>query len=280
MKKIITAIALLFCLLTFPAYGKDTTTTATTKYAPCTGDVGQPTVNFIVCVRNRANFLYRLLLSMERIRTQARMCNWRVIVMDQGSEDTNVYELVREWGERVGIPAITLPVKTTEEGMAGFLRAGSLRQGMEWVYERFPDDIIFMTDVDMIIPLNFLSYARKFSVKGKEVFFPVCFSLFEDRGLLNSAEHGFWRYFGYGMSGMYVSDAIDNGMYKVDATKNSHGLEDNHAFWMFQERKIKVNRPMVQGFYHVWHRRSKWGTSKDGVSGNETMKDHMYAPKV
>lgn len=250
------------------------------KYAPCTGDINQPTVNFIVCLRNRVDFFYRLLLSMERIRTQARMCNWRVIVMDQGSDDADIYTLVREWGERVGIPAITLPVKTTQEGMAGFLRAGSLRQGIEWVYERFPDDLVFMTDVDMIIPPNFLNYVRHFSVKNKEVFFPICFSLYEDRGLLNSAEHGYWRDYGYGMSGMYVSDAIDHGMYTADANKNSHGLEDNHAFWLFQEHKVKVNRPMVQGFYHVWHRRSSWGTSKDGISGNETMNDPFVAPKV
>ena len=278
MKKSLTYITVLFCLLALCAQGRSPSNSV--KYAPCTGDIDQPTVNFIVCVRNRGNFLYRLLLSMERMRTQARMCNWRVIVMDQGSEDTNVYEMVREWGERIGIPAITLPVKTTSKEMAGFLRAGSLRQGMEWVYERFPDDLIFMTDVDMILPLNFLTHVRHYSVRGKEVFFPVCFSLFEDRGLLNSAEHGFWRNFGYGMSGMYVSDAIDNGMYTADAKKNSHGLEDNNAFWLFQEHKIKVNRPMIQGFYHVWHPRSSWGTSKDGLSGNNTMKDFMYAPKV
>lgn len=279
MKKSLTFIAFLFCLLTLCAQGESSTNT--TKYGSCIGDVGQPTVNFIVCVRNRARFLYRLLLSMERMRTQAYMCNWRVIVMDQGSDDVNVYEMVREWGERVGIPAITLPVETTSKDMTGFLRAGSLRQGMEWVYKRYPEDLIFMTDVDMFLPLNFLTLVRHYSVRGKEVFFPICFSLFEDRGLLNSAEHGFWRFFGYGMSGMYVSDAIDIGMYTVDAKKSSHGREDNHAFWMFQDNKFKVNRAMVQGFYHVWHRRSSWGSSKDGVSGNGTaMKDHMYAPKV
>lgn len=273
--------AVVLATLTLCAQGKATTTSSNThEYAPCTGDVNEPVVNFIVCVRNRARFLTRLLLSMERMRTQARMCNWRVIVMDQGSDDADVYELVRAWGERVGIPAITLPVKTTGEGMAGFLRAGSLRQGFEWVYEHFPDDIVFTTDVDMIVPPNFLTVTRHFCVRGKEVFFPICFSLFQDRGLLNSAEHGFWRHFGYGMCGMYVADAIEYGVYAVDATKNSHGMEDNHAFWLLQECKLKTNRPMVQGFYHVWHRRSKWGTSKDGVSGNETVKDPIVAPKV
>jgi len=233
----------------------------------CSGDIGQPMVNMVVGTRNRTPMLSRMLASVARFREVAHMCNWRVVVMDQGSSDADVAAVVAAWSAETGVEGVTLQVVVAPGTVPGFMRAGSLRQGMEWVYAHYPDEIVFMGDVDMDFPLDFLMLVRHYCVRKREVFFPICFSLYEDRAEIVSAENGFWRDYGYGMSGMYAADGVQLGVYAEDANRTVHGREDNRSFWLLIEHKIKVNRPMVHGFYHRFHHRAVWFNSTNGIDG-------------
>eukprot|EP00727_Mastigamoeba_balamuthi_P004535 m51a1_g1408 hypothetical protein (353) ;mRNA; r:514293-515794 len=230
-------------------------------------DVGQPYVSFITSTRNRGFHLQRLLNSIGELHVVSHECNFRVVIMDQGSTDIDVESVVGEWSKVFGVEADVVQVKLPKNQTDGFFRARSLRQGMEWVFEHNPNDIVFMIDVDMLVPPHFLRLARLYSVRGKAAFVPICFSLYEGMAGVVSPQHGFWRHYGFGNAGLYVSDAMDMGLYNEDLTRASHGLEDNHFVYLLKEKKFVINRPNVQGFFHVWHPRAAWGNSSNGVDG-------------
>lgn len=156
-----------------------------------------------------------------------------------------------------------------------FSRGKALREGVQRC--PFPGDILmFFCDVDIVITTDFLERCRLNTDKGRRVYYPIVFSLYNPRlvsslqarslleapaaapaaneTLILSAENGFWRDFGYGMTCQYRSDfeRLDGFSKAIQGW----GLEDVLLYRKYLRSELAVVRATDPGIVHLWHEKT------------------------
>jgi hypothetical protein len=53
--------------------------------------------------------------------------------------------------------------------------------------------------------------------------------------------------------------------YVADITKHDWGLEDKRLALSFKTIGVELVRENVEGFFHIWHPKSNWEDSTDGL---------------
>lgn len=133
-----------------------------------------------------------------------------------------------------------------------FSRAVALREAVKLVPQ---DEILFISDADLLIGGNFLQNCRVNVVKGSQVWFPVMFSLYPYGNSLSSQD-GIWRRSSYGMACMYQKDFISVGGFGGDeeVAFSGWGSEDVTLYNRFRDNKhYAVLRTLEPGLQHQWH---------------------------
>lgn len=152
-----------------------------------------------------------------------------------------------------------------------FSRGKALREGAK----RCPisgDVLMFFCDVDIIITTDFLERCRVNTERGKRVYYPIVFSLYNpsivsafaeptlrtannnNDALVLSDDTGFWRDFGYGMICHFRSDFLKlNGF---NETISGWGLEDLFLYRKYLRSDLTVVRATDPGIVHLWHEKT------------------------
>lgn len=155
------------------------------------------------------------------------------------------------------------------------------------------DCLLFFSDVDIVFTKGFLKRCRLNALKGKKVYYPIVFSLYNPKfsklnkevshfiasgylqNLIND-EHGFWRDFGFGMLCTYKSDFLKIGGFGnpneerkspknvSQVNRDSWGGEDVLLYRKYLgSNGLEMIRSTDPGIIHVWHEKHCNRTSED-----------------
>jgi chondroitin sulfate N-acetylgalactosaminyltransferase 1/2 len=152
-----------------------------------------------------------------------------------------------------------------------FSRGKGLQTGVDSVGNGSSDPLLFLCDVDIAFTTGFLERCRVHSVKGRSIYYPIVFSLYNPAVIatLNGTgpsadqpigrEAGFWRDFGYGMTCQYRSDFLRVGGFAADSAEEQSslsgwGMEDVRLYRRhLQSGRVTVIRATDPGIFHMWH---------------------------
>ena len=145
------------------------------------------------------------------------------------------------------------------EGSGVFSRGRALHLGMSSLT---PEELAFHCDVDMTIQTPFLQRCRKNTIRGKRVYYPEFFKLYNlDYLYINrprpktiplKRKHGHWASYSFGMLCIYKSDYDEVG--GMDTSIIGWGEEDVKFFKMVLKKKnLEVFRVPDTGLTHRWH---------------------------
>lgn len=147
----------------------------------------------------------------------------------------------------------------------------------------FNENTLYLSSFFKLLPSDFLQVSRDMIKEGQSVYAPVCYSFnilqprtqqgnkdhkrlkFDGLPTDTVEEHGFWRAYGTGMIGYFISDARKVGAYVQDSARFAWGLEDLHFVDTLKASGYEVRRQNHTNFFHVWHPKESWDKSDDGI---------------
>ncbi|XP_001807794.1 chondroitin sulfate synthase 1 isoform X2 [Tribolium castaneum] len=205
------------------------------------------TVNFIVPLSGRFDTFRRFLRLYEDICIK-------------GGEETRLFVILYQ---SVGFEASARAI----EGLQGrylnsgvsvvyvnesFSRAKALENGLKFVSD---DDLVLFIDVDMVFDARSLQRVRQNTVKGRSVYFPIVYSLFDpritNRSLGIDEESGFWRQFGFGIVSIFKNDYKKLGGFNLNIS--GWGFEDVAFYDTAIQSDLRIVRSADPGLVHVYH---------------------------
>jgi chondroitin sulfate synthase len=127
------------------------------------------------------------------------------------------------------------------------------------------DSLLTFIDVDISFSSGFLSRVRMSAIKGKQVYFPIVFSQYENVPERYSNETlrsytspsmierltGYWRQYGYGMLSLYKEDLLLVNGFNTEIV--GWGLEDVDLFDKLVNANYSIFRSADPGLVHVYH---------------------------
>ena len=169
---------------------------------------------------------------------------------------------------------------TVVEGKGVFSRGRALHLGMSSL---LPEELAFHCDVDMTILTPFLHRCRKNTIRGKRVYYPEFFKLYNlDYVYINrprpkkiplKRQHGHWASYSFGMLCIYKSDYDEVG--GMDTSIIGWGEEDVKFYEMVLKKKfLEVFRVPDPGLTHRWHEKQ----CPDSLSSEQ--KKHCFSSRA
>ena len=226
------------------------------------------TVNIIVPLRGRLQIFESFLLNLVEIKASADF-NLHLTVVFFGTQGLEDVHLLINKAKGLGLRNIHFVHIPHAEY---FDRGAGIQKGIEsW---KGGNDIIFVCDTDMLIRKDFFERCITFTERGRSVYFPVVFSLFnpdiidffnnetttnrtDNNDFTISRHRGFWRDFGFGMLCAYKSDFFKVGGYRQWNRKTADpfwGYEDVDLHKRFVKHpELNVIRAPDPGIVHKWH---------------------------
>ncbi|XP_067680985.1 uncharacterized protein [Haliotis asinina] len=190
----------------------------------------------------------------------------RSVALDfKGSLMLNVVLFRDKKGEYIqtldaAIPSTGRLVVKVIPGKGKFTRAGGIAQGIGELEE---DARVLIIDVDVMFTIGFLNRVVR-NTRPSKPFFPIYFSRYDPRSIQTrdgvstkrfvfDERFGRWRYFSYGVVGIYVSDLLHAGNF--DISLHGWGMEDIEFYHQCLMSNLQVFRTVDLGLWHIYHTR-------------------------
>ncbi len=216
----------------------------------------QATVAFVVPMAN-VNERFREFIAMYENLGLASKENVKLILAVYGKDDISFVNKILE-PVRDKYPEASV---TVVEGKGEFSRGKALHLGMSKLY---PEELAFFCDVDMTISKPFLEKCRKNTIRGKRVYYPEVFALYNLDYVYHEKKHpsrifiertnGHWVYYGYGMLCIYKSDYDTVG--GMNTSIAGWGGEDVNLFEKVLRKRLDVLRAPDTSLSHRWHEKN------------------------
>ena len=153
-----------------------------------------------------------------------------------------------------------------------FARASALEMGQSSCRDDDDDCLLFFIDVDMIFDSRTLERIRTHTIRGRQAYFPIVFSQFDPFfvGTTNTSaaapndvskqlddvfeineDRGYWRFYGFGLAGLYRSDLHRVG--GMNTSIHGWGQEDVDLYDRVVASTLAVFRAPDPGLIHVFH---------------------------
>jgi hypothetical protein len=127
-----------------------------------------------------------------------------------------------------------------------------------------PDDIVFMTDVDVTFEPSILDRLYRYVAQGKRAFDPIIW--YRDRDEISRTykkNPTGYAYGGIGIMALYKSDVNRFGGYDVETFQDQHGFEDTDFFFRVKYIKLQIARTLEKQLQHWPHARDTWQQSAE-----------------
>ena len=234
-----------------------------------------PTVNFVTVLSGLSN---RLETFLERYENNVLLPGedaTLTIVLFDGPDAPKVRSMIQKYTSRYKAAKINI-VDTQGE----FARGIGLHKGVE---QFSSEDLVFIVDIDLDISTSFLQRCRLNTIRGKQVYFPIFFKLYNPEFVsqyhrgnssMRLARHnGHWAHYSYGMVCIFTSDYHKSGGF--DNSMRGWGEEDVDFMNRALGKGLEVFRAPDPGLIHNWHRKV---CNKSTVS-NPVAYDHCLMSK-
>ena len=214
-------------------------------------------INFITPISN-VNERFREFMSMYESCCLKQDNSLHLVLVVYGEQDIAfVKEVINPYLKKYKKAQITVM-----EGTGVFSRGRALHLGMSTLS---PEELAFHCDVDMTIQTQFLQRCRKNAIRGRRVYYPEFFKLYNlDYVYFNRVrpkkiplkrQHGHWASYSFGMLCIYKSDYDEVG--GMDTTIIGWGEEDVKFYEMVLKKKhLEVFRAPDVGLTHRWHEKN------------------------
>jgi chondroitin sulfate synthase len=214
-------------------------------------------VHFILPLAGRFETFHRFLKNFENVCLKTGdNVNLAVILFSEvsGSRAADVIRLVHKL--KVSYPTYDLRVV---EIKGQFSRALGLSEGSK-LYSY--NALLFFIDVDVFFSQEAVERVRVNTKSRDQVYYPVVFSQYsqdiicpkgsctQDPFLFNDA-HGYWRFYGYGMMGIYKDDLVAVGGF--DLKIEGWGKEDVDLCDKVVKNNLHLFRSADPGLVHLFH---------------------------
>ncbi|XP_028400557.1 beta-1,4-N-acetylgalactosaminyltransferase 3-like isoform X2 [Dendronephthya gigantea] len=209
------------------------------------------TVNIILTVGGRqGRWVQHFINNLAEIFDQTKDQNLNVIIMDFHSKDINIEEALK----RSKLPRyILLHMKSK------FHKTIGLQYAMDVVTD--PNDIVFICDLHLYLPVPIVDHIRKHCIQGKTAFNPLLVRL--DCGYTGSNPNGRWEHDGFGPIATYKSDWIRFGGMNVERFKHTWGGEDWDLVDRILSEGLEIERLKILNFLHFYHtKKGMWKESE------------------
>ena len=223
---------------------------------PVPAPESKATVNFVITLSDLSNRLEQFLANYGKNILRSYEHVSLTIVLYSGPDTAQVHSIVNKFSS--DHPSATISVVDRE---GEFARGVGLDHGVQ----QFKDDeLLFFVDVDLQINHSFLRRCRLNTIRGKQVYFPIFFKLYNldfvskyyegNESMFLSRHNGHWAHYSYGMVCIYASDYRHSGGFNVDM--RGWGEEDVDFLSRVMKHGLEVFRAPDPGLVHLWHRKT------------------------
>lgn len=214
-----------------------------------------PTVNFVTVLSGLNHRLETFLAKYEKNVLLPGEDATLTIVLFDGPDAPKVRSIIESYTAQYKTAKITI-IDTEGE----FARGVGLHKGIEQFKN---EELVFVVDIDLDISTNFLQRCRLNTIRGKQVYFPIFFKLYNPEFVsqyhrgnssMRIARHnGHWAHYSYGMLCIYGSDYQKAGGF--DNAMRGWGEEDVDFMNRVLEKGMEIFRAPDPGLVHNWHRK-------------------------
>ncbi|XP_068684674.1 beta-1,4-N-acetylgalactosaminyltransferase 3-like isoform X3 [Montipora foliosa] len=202
------------------------------------------TVYFVLPVKNQGKWVHHFASQLINTSKETGDLNFHVIIIDFASDDIDIENVFDVW---------PLKERYTLINMKGpFYKTLAIQKGVEAVPNE--NDIVFLYDLHIDVPIGLLDCIRKHTIKGKMAYAPIVGRL--ECGIFPSDPKGFWEHEGYGILSVFKTDWNTFGGMNVKEYTTKWGGEDWDLVDRVLSAGLEIERLKQPGLFHYYHSRT------------------------
>ncbi|XP_068760127.1 beta-1,4-N-acetylgalactosaminyltransferase 3-like [Montipora capricornis] len=205
------------------------------------------TVYFVLPVKNQGKWVHHFASQLINTSKETSDLKFHVIIIDFESQDVDIERVFDAW---------PLKERYTLINMTGpFYKTLAIQKGVEAVPNE--NDLVFLFDLHIDVPIGLLDSIRKHTIKGKMAYAPTVGRL--ECGVFPNDPKGFWEQGGYGILSVFKTDWNTFGGMNVKEFTTKWGGENWDLVDRVLSAGLEIERLKQPGLFYFYHsRKGMW----------------------